>query len=556
MNKKNRFHVILIKPSKYDDEGYVIRWWRAVVTSNSLSCLNALTKDAAAREILGADTEIVIHLFDGAVEKIPVRKLGRKIRAAGEKGVVAMAGVQSNQFPRAFNLAMEFKNEGLPSMIGGFHVSGTVAMFAEHPPEIRKALGEKITLVAGEVEPHWDRLLQDAYRGDLKPLYDFLPEKPALEGTPAPFVTRHDLRHFINTQTSFDAGRGCPFQCSFCTIINVQGRTLRGRSVEDIEKIVRMNHGQKIKKFFITDDNFARHPQWEAIADRLIELKEKEGLRSSIMIQTDVLAHKIPRFIEKLARAGCRRVFIGMESVNPENLAACGKRQNIVREYRKMLQAWRDHGVITCAGYIVGFPNDTYESIMRDVEFLKKEIPLDVAEFFIWTPLPGSEDHKKLIEKGCDLNPDLNLYDTAHVVMKHPRMTPEELIRAYRDAWASFYSREHSLTLLKRRKGPRRRLLFSSLLWFRSTSLLENVHPLLGGYFRIKGRNARRPGMPKEAFFPYYWRRLTEISRYSTGMIKLFWETWQLFREAQHPRNADYTDIAITPEAPADESNS
>jgi len=554
LNKRNRFHVILIKPSKYDDEGYIIRWWRAVVTSNSLACLNALTKSAADRKVLGPDTEIVIHLFDETIEKIPVRALSRNIKSVGEKGLVVLAGVQTNQFPRAFDLATEFKKEGLPSMIGGFHVSGIIAIFPDHSPEIRKALEEKITLVAGEVEPHWDNLLQAAYQGQLKPLYNFLDKKPALEGTPAPFVSRKDLRHFINTQTSFDAGRGCPFQCSFCTIINVQGRVLRGRSVEDIEKIVRLNHEQKIRHFFITDDNFARHPDWEKIADRLIELKEKEGLRSSIMIQTDVMAHKIPRFIEKLARAGCRRVFIGMESVNPENLAACGKKQNIVKEYRKMLQAWRDHGVITCAGYIVGFPNDTYESIMRDVEFLKKEIPLDVAEFFIWTPLPGSEDHKKLLAEGRLLDPDLNLYDTAHSVTKHPRMTEAELLRAYRDAWSSFYSEEHSLTLLKRRKGPRRRLLFSSLIWFRSTSLLENVHPLLGGYLRMKGRHARRPGMPKISFFPYYWKRLKEIFHYAAGMAKLSWKTWQLFREARHPRHENYTDIAIAPETQADKT--
>ena len=79
-------------------------------------------------------------------------------------------------------------------------------------------------------------------------------------------------------RSSFDAGRGCPFQCSFCTIINVQGRKSRRRPADDVERIVRANAAQGITRFFITDDNFARNKDWELIFDRLIELREREGI--------------------------------------------------------------------------------------------------------------------------------------------------------------------------------------------------------------------------------------------------------------------------------------
>src|SRR6202043_4160173 len=83
----------------------------------------------------------------------------------------------------------------------------------------------------------------------------------------------------LTEYSSFDAGRGCPFQCSFCTIINVQGRISRYRSADDVETIVRANAAQGVTRFFVTDDNFARNRNWEAILDRLIELRERDKFR-------------------------------------------------------------------------------------------------------------------------------------------------------------------------------------------------------------------------------------------------------------------------------------
>jgi radical SAM superfamily enzyme YgiQ (UPF0313 family) len=112
------------------------------------------------------------------------------------------------------------------------------------------------------------------------------------------------------------------------------------------------------------------------------------------MIQVDTLCHRIPNFIEKCRRAGVTRVFIGLENINPANLLAAKKRQNKITEYRRMLLDWKQAGIMTFAGYILGFPNDTPESILHDIDIVKRELPLDLLEFFILTPLPGSEDHK------------------------------------------------------------------------------------------------------------------------------------------------------------------
>ena len=111
----------------------------------------------------------------------------------------------------------------------------------------------------------------------------------------------------LELSASFDAGRGCPYQCSFCTIINVQGRASRHRSADDIEQLLRLNWAQGIHKFFITDDNFARNRQWEPLFDRLIAMREGEKMNIGFTIQVDTLCHKIPNFIEKASRRrSCR----------------------------------------------------------------------------------------------------------------------------------------------------------------------------------------------------------------------------------------------------------
>ena len=186
------------------------------------------------------------------------------------------------------------------------------------------------------------------------------------------------------------------------------------------ERTIREHYAQGIRHFFITDDNLARNKDWEAIFDRIIALRESENMYIRLMIQVDMLCHKIPNFIEKAARAGTNRVLVGLESVNAANLLAAKKRQNKLTEYRTMLLAWKNAGAITTAGYILGFPFDTPELIREDIAIIQKELPLDILEFFILTPLPGSEDHKVLWQKGEWMHEDMNLYDGEHAVSNYP----------------------------------------------------------------------------------------------------------------------------------------
>ena len=542
------FYVELIKPSHYDDDGYVIQWHRAWIPSNSLACLYGLTQDAIKRHVLGESVEITVNAYDETNRVVPVKRIIRRLKRG--RGLVFLVGVQSNQFPRAVDMARQFREAGIAVAIGGFHVSGCLSMLPVLPDDIKAAQALGISLFAGEAEGRIEEVLRDGWNDTLKPLYNFMADLPGLQEQPTPILPNAVVERYLGTMGCFDCGRGCPFQCSFCTIINVQGRKSRYRSADDVERLVLANLEQGVGRFFITDDNFARNRNWEAIFDRLIELKQNRGLNVHFTIQVDTLCHQIPGFIEKAAKAGCRRAFIGLENINPDNLIAAQKRQNRITEYRTMLQAWRAAGVLTYAGYILGFPADTPESIERDIRIIQRELPIDILEFFILTPLPGSADHQRLTREGVWMDPDMNKYDLEHVTTGHPRMSPEELAAIYRKAWDLYYTPEHVELMVRRAvaSGFKPIRLIQMALQFYGSVKYEKVHPLQSGMFRLKKRTTRRSGLSLENPLVFYPRRLWEIL---STYLPFGWYWLQMLRLrkriANDPRARDYTDLALTP---------
>ncbi|MDT4897367.1 MAG: hypothetical protein QOH25_2444 [Acidobacteriota bacterium] len=547
--RTRRFSLVLIKPSHYDDDGYVIQWFRSAIPSNSLAVLYGLAKECGEQKALGDDFELDIHAFDETNTHIRPDRIASLVEEA-DAGMVMLVGVQSNQFPRALDIAAPLRKRGIMVAIGGFHVSGTISMLKELDPDVRRAEAMGISLFAGEAEGRLGQVLKDAADGRLAPLYNFMNDLPGLEGAAMPLLPAERVKLTAGATTSLDAGRGCPYQCSFCTIINVQGRKSRWRSPDDIEKIIRTNVAQGLHSFFITDDNFARNKDWEAILDRIIYLREVEKLRISFIIQVDTLCHRLPNFIEKAARAGVKRVFIGLENINPASLIGAKKQQNKITEYRKMLLAWKWAGVLTYCGYILGFPSDTPESILRDIRVIQKELPVDLLEFFYLTPLPGSEDHRKLHEAGTWMDADMNKYDLNHAVTGHARMSKDEWEQVYHAAWEIYYSAEHIETVLRRAMAtgtsPGKAVLFIS--WFKGCIGIEKIHPLEGGFLRLKFRRTRRSDLPRESPLVFYPKYLAETVWKQFRWISLY--TWLhfIYRQIKRdPRRKEYMDLALTP---------
>jgi len=548
---RRHFRVVLIKPSHYDDDGYVIRWYRSPMPANSLASVYGLIDNCAQRHILGADTDIEIVAIDETNTRVRIDRIISDMRANNNFGFVGLVGVQSNQYPRSLHIAKPLRAAGIPVIIGGFHVSGMLAMFDKIGPDLQAALDLGITLFAGEAEGRIDEVIRDAAEVTLKPIYNYMNELPALESAVIPFLPGNSVRKTIGNVTTFDAGRGCPFQCSFCTIINVQGRKSRRRSPDDVELILRKNYEQGIDRFFITDDNFARNKDWEAIFDRIIKLREQDGMDVRFLIQVDTLCHKIPNFVAKAKRAGVTRIFIGLENINPDNLLAAKKRQNKITEYRNMLLAWKAVGIWTYAGYILGFPNDTPDSARRDIEIIKKEMPLDVLEFFFLTPLPGSEDHKVLSGKGVPLDPDLNKYDLEHALTPHPNMSKPEWEKLYSDAWTIYYTPSHIETILRRAQayGINIWRLAQIILWFAQSLTIEKVHPLQGGFVRLKNRHERRHELPIEPVWKFYPQLAGEVIAKHARVAAAAWRMFRIYRRVAANVHIPYTDQAMTPVA-------
>jgi len=549
------FALVLIKPSHYGDDGYPIVWWKSSIPSNSLAALYGIGRDAAERQVLGRDVAIGIDPIDETNSHVVPKRIARDLRRRGVKALIGLVGVQSNQYDRALDLAREFRAEGLPVVIGGFHVSGCLSMLKERPKELQDALDLGCSLFAGECEEgRLDELLRDAWAGTLKPIYNYLADLPGLEGAPVPSLPIEALKRNVSSWSSFDLGRGCPFQCSFCTIINVQGRKSRFRTADDLEAIVRENVAQGVKAMFITDDNLARNRRWEEFFDRLIALREQEGLKVNLTIQVDTLCHRIPNFIDKAKRAGVMRVFLGLENINPDNLLAANKRQNRITEYRAMLQEWHRRGIFIFAGYIVGFPADTKESVLRDIEIIKRELPIDVLEFFYLTPLPGSEDHRRMLEAGEWMDPDLNKYNLNHRVSHHSRMSDEEWEEAYEAAWAAFFTEEHMETVGRRhaaRVDGRPKKAMEYVAGFRAIYEVERIHPLEAGYVRRRRRLSRRPGMAIEPALRFYPRFALETARKASRYLRHYLRWKALCRRIlSDPRRLDYSDLAIRPVSP------
>ncbi len=524
--------LLIIKPSHYDDEGYVIQWWRNLIPTQTLAVLNGLLHDAAERQVLGP-VAIEVRLIDESANVLGLQREVRWLQGARSSAVL-LAGVQTNQYPRAVDLGRAFIAQGIAAIMGGFHVSGVLAMTPQWEAGLAEAREAGITLYAGEFEEGVDTLLEDIWNGTLPALYNLLDRLPDLEQAAPPRLDPDTLRHTLLRRAGIDLGRGCPYLCSFCTIINVQGRRPRQRTAEVAVDYVRQGARYGVRDFFISDDNFARNQNWEAILDALIQLREVEGLVFTLSIQVDLQATNIPYFVEKAVRAGCARVFLGIESLRDDNLLEMHKKQNRRFALRDVVVSWKRAGVLVHAFYIIGLPHDTPERLRDDVRELQERVPIDLINFFIYTPLPGSADHRRMLDAGVAMDADFNRYDAEHVVSDPACMSRSELQALYWELWGLYYTPEHILRLLKRAlvHSLSSKQLMRGIQGSYAAVHIDHTHPLQSGLLRRKVRTSRRPGLPIVPLWRFVPARLWEVLGRQVATLRFVWRTQRLYRQA------------------------
>lgn len=554
-----RIVVALIHPSNYDHSAkggcFVRTYARGVIPCNTLRALHSLTAEALAAEPL-ARVPSEVHVFEDSVrgQQKAFRRLLARFPRRGELLVVGLVGVQSNQFPRACDLIEAAKERGAAVVIGGPHVTAAInaayhgistidplrpGVPSPHcmPVEIQRLIDDPRAIVFhgdADSDGAWGRLLVEIVEGRRSGYVEGGLAKTL--GAPGLPYSRRQLRAFAAPVAAVDTERGCPFKCKFCAAIQAHGRTVRCRRPEAVVEWVRRQCEEARMPITVlfASDNLARNPHWRELLAGLADLRA-EGREFTIWAEADVLCDTGPNrgFLEAYAKAGGQGLFLGIESMNPANVAAAGKTQNSVDALPAFFERCRAHGIAPEGGYIVGFEHDTPESVAREVQMLV-DAGLSRAWFFMKTLLPGSQDWVEWTMAGKPASTDLNDYDSTTASYQHERMTAAEWTKAYMDAVRTFYSPENMAKTLRRfaSKAQRWRLV-AGLMWCRWAYLVEGCHPMIAGWYRHRPLSERRPGTAPVGLLRHAANEAWRHMRYAGLFLREFYIFQQVVLDAE-----------------------
>jgi len=357
-----------------------------------------------------------IRLIDEAVEDVD---FNLKADLIGLSSMTATA-------IRAYTLAAHFRSRAIPVVMGGIHPSTL--------PE--EALQYCDSVVIGEAENLWPRVLEDAAAGQLQRVYQ--DSSPFfLDRLPAPRWDLLQARRYFMPQT-VQVSRGCPTACSFCSVSSFFGRSYRSRPIPQILDEIK---ALKKKLLIFVDDNIAANPNLaKELFARMIPLKKKWVSQCSLSITED------PELLELAARSGCIGLLIGFESLSAEVLRSIGKGGNLRCQYEEAIRRIHERGIHIQGSFIFGFDEDTPKSIQATVQFVKQN-RLTGVNYCRLTPFPGTRLFSELEQEGRILHRDWSRYDRQNVVFWPRHFTPEalqdQIFWAYRQTynWRSLWQR-------------------------------------------------------------------------------------------------------------------
>jgi radical SAM superfamily enzyme YgiQ (UPF0313 family) len=356
--------------------------------------------------------DVEVRFYDDRMEEIPFDE---------PTDLVAMS-VETFTALRAYKIARQFRDRGVPVVMGGYHVTLL-------PGE---AAREADTIVVGDAEPIWRQLLDDARYRRLHPRYDGR-GKRVLSG----IRPRREIfagKKYQNI-TLVEFARGCNFKCDFCSITAFHDAGQNHRPGRDVAEEM---EGTGSKRFFIVDDNIVSQPaKVRELCRELVPLRIGWVGQASIHIAQD------EELLELMVESGCKGVLIGMESLDPANLRDMGKTWNLAGgSYAESLARFRKHGLAVYGTFVFGYDNDDRKVIQRSVDFAR-EHKLFLAAFNHLIPFPGTPLYRRLEQEGrllrrkWWLDPDSRVGD---VNFRPKKITPGELEELCLEARRQFYS--------------------------------------------------------------------------------------------------------------------
>jgi len=325
--------------------------------------------------------------------------------------------------PRAYEIADRFRKKNIPVVLSGLHASAI--------PEEAKQHADSVLLGSGEL--NWLKLIEDFKKNELKPFYQPVAYSESTNIPP----TNIELPGFV-ISGAIEATRGCPYQCEFCRETNIPGGSyFYTRPVEDVISEIK-SMPQKFLTFY--DTSLTIKPDY---AKSLF--KQMKGLNKKISCNgnSDVLAHD-KELMQLSKEAGCVSWLIGFESISQKTIDEMGKKTNNVKEYQQAVKNIHDNGMVAIGCFVFGFDTDIKE-VFDDTLRVIKKLEIDVADFSVLTPFPGTPLFAKLDKEGRILSKDWSKYNMKNVVFEPRNMTPEELHKGVKRMYMEFYSTPYTV---------------------------------------------------------------------------------------------------------------
>jgi radical SAM superfamily enzyme YgiQ (UPF0313 family) len=466
--------VVLVKPSKYAEDGWVERFRWGFMPNSTLVHLASLTPaEVGGRRCEVASVDEYVHT--------DLRYLDLLAQEPGRRTLLALVGVQSHQLHRALDLAALARSRGVEHCVVG----------GPHPMtcDTAELQGRGVAFALAEAEEVWPRILADAAAGELQPVYG-RDQRWREHLDPPPLVppSRRDLRRYLVRLMGVYPARGCPYTCNFCSVIKIAGRQVRTQPVATSLRSLAAARAAGVRWVIFTSDNFNKYPE----ARELLEGMIAEDLRLPFFAQCDVQIERDEELVELMARAGCFQIFVGAESFSREALRAAHKFQNHPERYARVVELCRRHGITSHFSNILGFPTDTEAEIAEHLRTLRALGP-DIASFYILTPIPGTEQYGEFLEQGLIDERNLDRYDGACVTWRHPRLERrrwrELLYGCYRDFYRPRDAGRKLVRWLRPPLDSRRRAGAAALAGYPLQSRLaawRGAHPMAGGIRRLR----------------------------------------------------------------------
>ena len=358
--------------------------------------------------LIPAELNAQVELIDEGIQDVPRHLDG---------DLIAMTVITGTSV-RAYELARRFRDQHIPVVLGGPHVTLV--------PE--EAITRADAVCVGYAEESWPQLLRDFANGTMKKVYHQSPTM-SLENMPFPRRDLFDKRHFL-TQAVFEATRSCAHDCEFCVAPAAWGRKQYQKPIDWVIEDIRRFGAKKIIFIdlnLVSDTNYAK-----ALFTRLVPLKLDWFGLSTVLIAHD------PALMELMARSGCKGLLLGLETVSQESLKDAQKRFNASVSYKKLIADLHRLGIAVQGCFVFGLDHDTLDVFNTTVEFAV-DAGIDLPRFAVLTPFPGTPLHRRLEAEGRILTFNWELYDGQHVVFQPKNMSPKELIEGHERAWKKVY---------------------------------------------------------------------------------------------------------------------